>query len=71
MAGPDFRLLWTNYPRGSPDSVLRGIAWGDLIGTVSERGLFGYRWSRSLRYSYGTHGYMDRSEAIWFWEMPR
>jgi hypothetical protein len=172
MARPGFRLLWADYPRGSPDGVLRGIGWGDLIGnpnyentcairmsiclaaagqpvrssqgmkalagpvkgspievrqdsisryleqqwgaplkfnakeaegkingrdgvvsffgingynvggrngghidlidgTVSERGLFGYIWSRSLQYSYGTHGYMDRSESVWFWEMPR
>lgn len=43
----------------------------DLIdGTVTERGLSGYIWSRSVQYSYGTHGYMDRAASVWFWELP-
>ncbi|WP_076071146.1 T6SS effector amidase Tae4 family protein [Sphingomonas montana] len=172
MAKPSFRRLWSNYPRGSPENVLRGIGWDDLIGnpnyentcairmsiclaasgqpvrssqgmkvlsgplkglpievrqdtisryleqhwgpplkvaareaeqringrdgvasffgisgynvggrdgghidlidgTVSEHGLFGYVWSRSIQYSYGSHGYMDRAASVWFWEMPR
>lgn len=172
MAKPRFQLLWSHYPRGSPDRVLRGIGWDDMIGnpnyentcairmsiclaaagqpvtssqgmkalsgpvrgapieisqdrlsrqiktrwgpplevaardaeqqiagrdgvvsffgisgydvggrngghidlidgTVNERGLFGYIWSRSIEYSYGTHDYMDRAASVWFWEMPR
>ncbi|MEG3089347.1 T6SS effector amidase Tae4 family protein [Sphingomonas sp. PB4P5] len=172
MVKPSFRLLWSHYPRGSPENVLRGIGWDGMIGnpsyentcairmsiclaasgqpvrssqgmkalsggvrgspievrqdaisrhleqrwgaplkmsakdaerqingrdgvvsffgiagynvggrdgghidvidgTVSERGLFGYIWSRSIQYNYGTHGYMDRSASVWFWEMPR
>lgn len=44
----------------------------DVIdGTVSEHGIFGYVWSRSVQYNYGTHGYMDRAASVWFWEMPR
>lgn len=44
----------------------------DLIdGSIVEHGLFGYVWSRSASYNYGSHGYMDRSATVWFWEMPR
>lgn len=44
----------------------------DLIdGTLKERSIFGYVWSRSVQYNYGSHGYMDRSASVWFWELPR
>lgn len=44
----------------------------DVIdGSVREFGLFGYVWSRSVQYDYGSSGYMDRAESVWFWELPR
>lgn len=48
MAKPGFQTLWSHYSRGSPDRVLRGIGWDDMIGNPNHENTCAIRMSICL-----------------------